>query len=65
MSKRSAEDTGIENGDQAYLKRQKITTPAKNVQTATEINSGKQLRQLVAFDQDNIRAKHGKFRGLA
>ncbi|RDL39993.1 Uncharacterized protein BP5553_04333 [Venustampulla echinocandica] len=61
MAKRSAEDIGIEDGDQAYLKRQKITNPVKsvNVNAATEINSGKQLRQLVAFDQDHIRAKHG------
>jgi len=60
MSKRSAED--VQDGNQAYLKRQKISNPAvpKKTGPPTEIHSAKQLRQLLAFDQDSGRAKHGK-----
>lgn len=60
MTKRSAEEA--EDGDQAYLKRQKISgggltnTPGP----AEEIRSARQLRQILAFDQDTSRSKHGK-----
>lgn len=57
MSKRGVEDL-VEDGNQAYLKRQKIkhipSVPAETIQ------SSKQLRQLLAFDQDVAKAKHGK-----
>lgn len=56
MSKRPGEPGG-EDGDQAYLKRQKI----KHVSSvpAEEIQTSRQLRQLLAFDQDLARSKHG------
>lgn len=58
MVKRGAEE--IVDGNQAYLKRQKIGNTSINHVATEEIRSGKQLRQTLAFDQDNSRAKHGK-----
>jgi nucleolar pre-ribosomal-associated protein 1 len=57
MGKRPAAE--IADGNQAYLKRQKITSTA-NVAPADEITSARQLRKLLAFDQDAARSKHGK-----
>jgi hypothetical protein len=58
MGKRAADD--IEDGNQAYLKRQKIGSVVEKTSSAIEIHSGKQLRQLLAFDQDPARSKNGK-----
>jgi nucleolar pre-ribosomal-associated protein 1 len=58
MGKRPAAESV--DGNQAYLKRQKITNMA-NVAPADEITSARQLRKLLAFDQDAARSKHGKF----
>ncbi|EKD14940.1 uncharacterized protein L3040_005015 [Drepanopeziza brunnea f. sp. 'multigermtubi'] len=53
MAKRPAEE--ITNGEEAYLKRQKLTiSPAG---PPIEIQSGKQLRQVLAFDQNTSRSK--------
>jgi nucleolar pre-ribosomal-associated protein 1 len=59
MAKRSAED--VEDGNQAYLKRQKIssTGASKTFNPPEEIRSSRQLRQILTFDQDAGRAKHG------
>ncbi|TVY83794.1 Uncharacterized protein LSUE1_G001903 [Lachnellula suecica] len=59
MGKRGVED--VEDGNQAYLKRQKISniSVVKSSEPATEIRSARQLRQLLAFDQDSDRSKHG------
>lgn len=55
MVKRST-DRPAEDGNQAYLKRQKI----KHVPSSTEeIQSSRQLQQLLAFDQNIERARHG------
>lgn len=62
MVKRAAED--IQDGNEAYLKRQKITNSTSsgaNTTTTEEIRHGRQLRQLLAFDQDLGRAKSGQF----
>jgi nucleolar pre-ribosomal-associated protein 1 len=59
MAKRSAED--IDDGNQAYLKRQKISSVGtKAPGLAEEIRSARQLRQILAFDQDAGRSKHGR-----
>jgi hypothetical protein len=58
MGKRTADD--IEDGSQAYLKRQKIGNVVEKAGSVIEIHSGKQLRQLLAFDQDPARSKNGK-----
>jgi len=64
MVKRGADE--IVDGNEAYLKRQKIGNSAGNSNAnhvaAEEIRSARQLRQTLAFDQDNSRAKHGKTR---
>ena len=57
MGKRSVEDVG--DGDQAYLKRQKITSTIKTTTTTEDIRSARQLQQTLAFDQDAGRSKHG------
>jgi len=58
MAKRSAEE--VADGNQAYLKRQKISNPVKKMSTPTEeVRSGRQLRHILAFDQDAGRSKHG------
>jgi nucleolar pre-ribosomal-associated protein 1 len=55
MAKRTT-DRPVEDGDQAYFKRQKI----KHVTGSTEeIQSSRQLQQLLAFDQNIGRARHG------
>ena len=55
MAKRPS-DLAEEEGNQAYLKRQKI----KHVATSAEsIQSSRQLQKLLAFDQDAGRARHG------
>ena len=57
MAKRTT-DRPVEYGEQAYLKRQKI----KHVTSSTEeIKSSRQLQQLLAFDQNFGRARHGNF----
>ena len=60
MSKRYADDGG--EGDQAYLKRQKISF-GSNEQTpsnpAEGVGSARKLRQILAFDQDVIQSKKG------
>ena len=60
MPKRTIEE--VEHGNQAYLKRQKISNPGKAVVlgSAEDIHSGRQLRQILAFDQDSGRSKRGK-----
>jgi len=62
MAKRSlnvAED--VTTGSDAYLKRQKITHQANShvAASADNIQSSRQLKQLLAFDQDAGRSKHG------
>ncbi|KAF4630525.1 hypothetical protein G7Y89_g7616 [Cudoniella acicularis] len=57
MAKRGAED--IQDGAQAYLKRQKISNFVSTPGPATTVQSAKQLYQLLAFDQDTVRARHG------
>jgi nucleolar pre-ribosomal-associated protein 1 len=55
MTKRST-DRLEEDGSQVYLKRQKI----KHVPSPTEeIQSSRHLEQLLSFDQDIGRARHG------
>jgi hypothetical protein len=49
----------VEDGNQAYLKRQKISTSGKFTASTEEIRSARQLRQMLAFDQDAGRSKHG------
>lgn len=56
MGKRAPEPA-VEDGSQAYLKRQKISHV---VSSAEDVQSSRQLKQLLAFDQDAGRAKHGK-----
>lgn len=60
MSKRFADDGG--DGNQAYLKRQKLSNPVNTAPTGPEeeIRSGKQLRQLLSFSQDSGRSRHGR-----
>jgi nucleolar pre-ribosomal-associated protein 1 len=55
MGKRTSEKVE-EDGNQAYLKRQKISHV---VSSAEDVQSSRQLKQLLAFDQDAGRAKHG------
>ncbi|KFX97605.1 hypothetical protein O988_04766 [Pseudogymnoascus sp. VKM F-3808] len=57
MSKRAPVDIG--DGHDAYLKRQKLSHGLKAVDTQQEIQSGRQLQQLLGFDQDLVRGKHG------
>jgi nucleolar pre-ribosomal-associated protein 1 len=57
MGKRPADEAV--DGNQAYLKRQKITS-STNATPPEEISSARQLRKLLAFDQDAARSKHGK-----
>ena len=58
MAKRPAEP---EDGEQAYIKRQKLSAQIETAPvTATEtVHSARQLKQLLAFDQDAKRAKQG------
>jgi nucleolar pre-ribosomal-associated protein 1 len=61
MAKRPAEENV--DGNEAYLKRQKITS-TRSVPPAgppIEIRSGKQLQQVLAFDQDSGRSKQGTY----
>jgi nucleolar pre-ribosomal-associated protein 1 len=58
MGKRNAEV--IEDGDQAYQKRQRISNGTKTSSTSIAIQSAAQLKQLLAFDQDAGRSRHGK-----
>ncbi|KAL2070409.1 hypothetical protein VTL71DRAFT_13435 [Oculimacula yallundae] len=57
MAKRPAEENV--DGNEAYLKRQKITSvrSAPPAGPPIEIRSGKQLRQVLTFDQDAGRSK--------
>ncbi|PBP16834.1 ribosome biogenesis protein Urb1 [Diplocarpon rosae] len=58
MAKRPAEDSS--NGNEAYLKRQKITHSIRSTPSAGPpiiIRSGKQLRQVLAFEQNLARSK--------
>ncbi|KAK6586922.1 hypothetical protein PZA11_000212 [Diplocarpon coronariae] len=58
MAKRPAEENV--DGKEAYLKRQKITTSVRSSPPAgppIAIRSGKQLRQVLAFDQNAARSK--------
>jgi nucleolar pre-ribosomal-associated protein 1 len=57
MGKRPSDE--IVDGNQAYLKRQKIKS-STNIAPPDEINSATQLRKVLAFDQDAARSKHGK-----
>jgi len=57
MSKRAPADLG--DGHEAYLKRQKLSHGVKATTAREEIQSSRQLQQLLAFDQDAGRAKHG------
>jgi nucleolar pre-ribosomal-associated protein 1 len=56
MGKRPADE--VLDGNQAYLKRQKITS-STNAAPAEQISSARQLRKLLTFDQDVARSKHG------
>lgn len=63
MAKRPV-DEEEEDGNQAYLKRQKISnnptpTPYTPVPSTDEIRSARKLRQILAFDQDAGRSKQG------
>jgi nucleolar pre-ribosomal-associated protein 1 len=58
MAKRPAEE--VDDGNQAYLKRQKISNPGKAISAPEEIRSGRQLRQILAFNQDSSQSKRGK-----
>jgi hypothetical protein len=58
MAKRPVDE--VEDGNQAYLKRQKISNPGKPTAPIVEIRSGRQLRQILGFDQDSGRSKQGK-----
>ncbi|KFZ14576.1 hypothetical protein V502_06014 [Pseudogymnoascus sp. VKM F-4520 (FW-2644)] len=49
----------IGDGHDAYLKRQKLSHGLKTANTQEEIQSGRQLQQLLGFDQDLARGKHG------
>lgn len=62
MAKRPVED--VDHGAAAYPKRQKTSNlgVTKAATPVTEIRSGRQLRQLLAFDQDRTNANHGKLR---
>lgn len=55
MAKRVANEA---DGEAAYRKRQKIT---HEVPAGEDVYSGEQLRQLLAFDQDLRRARHGEY----
>lgn len=57
MSKRPSEV--VEGGDQAYQKRQRISNVTKTTYTSVDIQSARQLKQTLAFDQDSGRSKHG------
>ncbi|KFY33787.1 hypothetical protein V494_07333 [Pseudogymnoascus sp. VKM F-4513 (FW-928)] len=57
MSKRAPVDIG--DGHDAYLKRQKLSHGVKTAITQQEIQSGRQLQQLLGFDQDLAKGKHG------
>ncbi|ESZ90671.1 hypothetical protein SBOR_8951 [Sclerotinia borealis F-4128] len=57
MGKRSSEV--VEDGDQAYQKRQRISNVTKTTSTSVDIQSARQLKQTLAFDQDAGRSKHG------
>lgn len=57
MGKRSSEV--VEDGDQAYQKRQRISNVTKTTYTSVDIQSARQLQQTLAFDQDAGRSKHG------
>ncbi|KAF7861611.1 uncharacterized protein EAF02_010565 [Botrytis sinoallii] len=57
MSKRSSEV--VEDGGQAYQKRQRISNVTKTTYTSVDIQSARQLKQTLAFDQDSGRSKHG------
>ncbi|QSZ28765.1 hypothetical protein DSL72_003270 [Monilinia vaccinii-corymbosi] len=57
MGKRSSEV--VEDGDQAYQKRQRISNVTKTTYTSVDIRSARQLQQTLAFDQDAGRSKHG------
>lgn len=59
MSKRAPVDLG--DGHDAYMKRQKLSHGLKTANTQEEIQSGRQLQQLLAFDQDLARGKHGTY----
>lgn len=59
MSKRAPVDIG--DGHDAYLKRQKLSHGLKTANTQQEIQSGRQLQQLLGFDQDLARGKHGTY----
>jgi nucleolar pre-ribosomal-associated protein 1 len=60
MSKRNADE--VLDGNQAYLKRQRISNPTKpsSIGPEEEILSGRQLRQLLTFNQDATKSRHGK-----
>jgi nucleolar pre-ribosomal-associated protein 1 len=57
MSKRPS-DQPPQDGEDAYQKRQKIKHVTSAVATE-DIQSSRQLQQLLAFEQDAGRAKHG------
>ena len=59
MSKRAPVDIG--DGHDAYLKRQKLSHGLKTANIPQEIQSGRQLQQLLGFDQDLVKGKHGTY----
>jgi nucleolar pre-ribosomal-associated protein 1 len=56
MAKRPADG---DDGNLAYQKRQKMSTFSNISSPAVEISSAGQLKQLLAFDQESGRSKHG------
>ena len=58
MAKRPVEE--IENGNEGFSKRQKISKPGMVSAPVGEIRSGRQLQQILAFDQDSGRSRRGK-----
>lgn len=55
MVKRSTHDT---DGAAAFRKRQKLT---QDIPTGEQVTSSEQLRQLLTFDQDMRKARHGVY----
>jgi nucleolar pre-ribosomal-associated protein 1 len=61
MAKRQAD---VEDGNFVQQKRQKILTSGNLSSKAEEINSARKLQQILAFDQDIGRLKHGKLSNI-
>lgn len=60
MAKRAAEDEALD-GNQAYLKRQRISKPGRPIANIEEIRSARQLQTTLAFDQNADHARLGTY----